>query len=484
MSTHCHNQNRLAAVHYVVGTALLIVYGAEVCPFIETLPVWTWALLLAAAYCLLYLARLLMERRLMNVTPAPYRGRKLFWLDFITFSLGGLLLAVANTILYGFPFESGLKVLLGCSTIGYFVALDTALCAERASLTCGEFGNGPFKATLPFVSMTRKFGLAATTGIVFFSVILMLVVFKDIRLLEDEAMHMDISGLLFGIGAEIAFVLLVLMALSHRVIWSYSRNLRLIFGVQTDVLEDVRRGKLHNMVPVVTDDEFGAVAEHTNRMIEGLREKQRIRDVLGKVVDPLVADRLLSDSGTALGGSRSELAILMSDVRNFTTRSENTAPEQLVQDLNAYFTRMVQVVQDSGGVVDKFIGDGLLAVFGLDNPRGACDAAVRAALEMQTALNEINPTLSHPMVIGIGVHKGAVISGLVGSPERLEFTVIGDAVNTAARLESLTKTIDSPVAISIDVFNDVGADLQDIFRDMGHHSLKGKAAPVHVYGLR
>ena len=482
MPPRCQSQHRLAAVHYVLGMGLLVAYGAQVCPFIETLPVLVWASLLVVSYALLYVARLPLERRLLAATPPALKARRLFWLDFGLFASGGLVLAGANMILFGFPVESGLKVALGTTTLGYFLALDTALCAERSALACGEFSAGPYVSALPFASMPRKFAMAATAGIILYSSVLMLVVFKDIRLLEDESLRVDIAELLMGVGLEIAFVLLVLMALTHRVIWSYSRNLRHLFALQTGVLEDVGRGVLHNLVPVVTDDEFGAVAEYTNRMIEGLREKQRIRDVLGKVVDPLVADRLLAAKGVDLGGTRSELAILMSDVRGFTSRSESIEPEHLVGDLNTYFTRMVQVVQEGGGVVDKFIGDGLLAVFGLDDPSGACDAAVRAALQMQEALAEINPSLRSPMRIGVGVHRGPVISGLVGSPERLEFTVIGDAVNTASRLESLTKQVDAPVVVSATVYDDIAPELQALFRDLGEHPLKGKAAPVRVYG--
>lgn len=473
---------RTAAGHYLLGLGLLTFYGAQVCPFIETLPVWQWAVVLAAALGLALVLRLALEPALVLRYGAHQRAKRQFWLDFLIMALAGTVVTVIDMAAFGFPMESGLKVLLGCTCLGFFMGLDTALCREREAVLAGDYANGPFALAGPPSSLTRKFALAATAAVCFASLIVALVVIKDFTWLHETGQAMPLGMMVRAVGAEIGFVGAALLGLTLRVIWSYSRNLRLLFEMETDVLSAVGHDDLERMVPVVTDDEFGAVAEHTNRMIDGLREKRRIRSTLGKVVDEAVVDRLLAaDAASGLGGARRELAILVSDVRGFTTRTENSDPETLVADLNRYFTRMVEVVRAHGGVVDKFIGDGLLAVFGLDEEGCACDAAVAAARDMLGGLDQVNAQLAEPMRIGIGIHKGPVISGLIGSPERLEFTVIGDAVNTAARLESLTKELDVAIAISDHVHRGLSGDHARGWTDMGPRALKGKAESVRVF---
>ncbi len=476
----------MAAAYYLLGLVLLTFYGAQVCPFIETLPVWQWAVVLAAALALALALRLALEPGLILGVDAPRRAKRQFWLDFLLMAGSGASVSFIDLAAFGFPLESGLKVLLGCACLGFFMGLDTALCREREAVLAGDYANGPFSLTTPPSSLTRKFALAASAAVLFAALIVGLVVIKDFILLHETGQSMDFGTLVRGVALEIGFVGAVLLGLTLRVIWSYSRNLRLLFDLETEILAAVGQDDLGRMVPVVTDDEFGAVAEHTNLMIDGLREKRRIRSTLGKVVDEAVVERLLrADAEAGLGGARRTLAILVSDVRGFTTRTENADPEQLVADLNRYFTSMVEVIRAHGGVVDKFIGDGLLAVFGLDAEGDAedcaCDAAVETARDMLAALDEVNAELSEPMRIGVGIHKGPVISGLIGSPERLEFTVIGDAVNTAARLESLTKELDSPIAISSQVRDGLSEANRQGWTDMGPRALKGKAEAVRVY---
>lgn len=474
-----------AAIYYLLGVGLLTIYGGQVCPFVESLAVYVWATVLAASFVLVFALRVFLERTVVLNAPLARRGRRQFWFDFLLYTGGGAMVTLANHFAFAFPLESGLKVLLGCSSFGFFMGLDTALCRERAAVLAGDFSAGPFRQTLPFCSMTRKFSLAASTATVFAALVVLLVMIKDFSLLLSTGQHLDYMDLILGVAVEIGFVGSVFLALTLKVIWSYSRNMKLLFELQTGVLASVGADDLERKVPVVTDDEFGSVAEHTNTMIDGLREKRRIRNVLGKVVDSRVADRLLGEEGEpTLGGARRELSILVSDVRGFTTRTEHTQPERLVGDLNTYFTRMVAIVREHGGLVDKFIGDGMLAVFGLDATDCSCKDAVHAAKDMHAALEELNQSFDEPMRIGVGIHRGQVIAGLVGSPERLEFTVIGDAVNTAARLESLTKTVGVDIAISDSVHANLPEEEQAEWTDLGSHALKGKAEKMPVCGWK
>jgi adenylate cyclase len=179
------------------------------------------------------------------------------------------------------------------------------------------------------------------------------------------------------------------------------------------------------------------------------RREQLMRFLPRQVVQGIDASSMRLE----LGGVRHEATILLSDIRGFTTFAEDRDPDEVLGLLNQYFTRMASVIWEYGGTIDKFIGDGLLAVFGVPVKRSD-DAvrAVRAALAMQTALAELNEqwaTRGMPhLYMGIALHTGTVMAGNVGSPQRMEYTVIGDAVNVTARLEELNKEYHTSVLLS------------------------------------
>jgi len=208
----------------------------------------------------------------------------------------------------------------------------------------------------------------------------------------------------------------------------------------------VGSGDLSARVMAQGQDEIGLLASRFNAMVEGLQERDRTRDLLGKVVSRQIADELMG-SAIELGGEERECTILFSDLRGFTSLSEGRSPVEILALLNRYFSRMTAVVDANGGVVDKFIGDALMALFGV--PVAAEDAAARAvatALGMQDALAELNEefgltssAFSRQLRIGMGLATGEVVAGNMGSTERLNYTVIGDAVNLASRLEGLSK---------------------------------------------
>ncbi|MBI3450598.1 MAG: HAMP domain-containing protein [Acidobacteria bacterium] len=244
----------------------------------------------------------------------------------------------------------------------------------------------------------------------------------------------------------------------------------------------VEKGDYSQRIDIPQQDEIGHLAASFNEMVKGLEEKDRVRNLLGKVVSPEIAHRLLS-AGVELGGEEREVTILFADVRNFTPLAEGRSPQQVVSLLNAYLTRMSRVVEENGGVVDKYVGDALMALFGApiaheDDPA----RAVRAALGMARALEELNEELKRDglpaLAIGIGVNTAEVVVGNMGSTTRLNYTAIGDGVNLASRLEGLTKVYGVPILVS-EATRDKAAGF--VYREIDRARVKGRAAAVTMH---
>jgi adenylate cyclase len=189
-----------------------------------------------------------------------------------------------------------------------------------------------------------------------------------------------------------------------------------------------------------------------------------------------------------LGGEEREVTVLFSDVRSFTTMCEALAPQEVLGILNRYFTRMSAIVEAHGGVVDKYVGDAIMALFGapLANPDDA-DRAMETALEMCEALDELNTqqqVRGYPAIkVGIGINTDVVIAGNMGSQTRLNYTVIGDGVNLASRLEGLTKTPEYATRIIISRRTLAKAKGQYQTRPLGEVAVKGKQKPTEIYAL-
>jgi class 3 adenylate cyclase len=239
------------------------------------------------------------------------------------------------------------------------------------------------------------------------------------------------------------------------------------------------------VAPAQARDEIGDLARAFNEMMQGLRERERLRGTLGRYVSGDVARRILEEQDDlSLPGELRRATVLFLDVRGFTGVSEKLAPREVVSLLNAYFSIVVEAVARSGGTVNKFIGDAALCIWGA--PREAQDpelSAVRAALEIQAgakALGELRAAQGLLTVgLGIGINTGEVLAGNLGSHERLEYTVIGDAVNTAQRLESQAKA--GEVLVSEEVYKAVAARVLAEPREPV--LLKGKAQPVALWSV-
>jgi adenylate cyclase len=239
-------------------------------------------------------------------------------------------------------------------------------------------------------------------------------------------------------------------------------------------------------VPVTgvnTGDELEQLATGFNSMIIGLQERDRDNKIFGKYLTAQVMDHVRAGR-VEPGGELKPVTILFSDIRSFTTISENMDAQALVALLNEYFSEMVGIVMEENGVVDKYIGDAIMAVFGA--PVGREDdpiRAVRAAVRMRQALAKLNISLEkrgmQQLRTGIGIHTGIVVAGNLGSEKRMEYTVIGDAVNLASRLESATKELQVNVLISEDTYELVKESIDA--KPVKEIHVKGRGKPVMTY---
>jgi adenylate cyclase len=234
---------------------------------------------------------------------------------------------------------------------------------------------------------------------------------------------------------------------------------------------------------VRTGDELEDLATGFNEMVDGLAERDKLKTTFGKYMTDAVVDHLMAGK-VQLGGEALTATILFSDIRSFTTLSEKMDAKQLVALLNEYFTEMVDVVMREDGVVDKYIGDAIMAVFGAPVPKPeSAVSAVRAAVGMREALADLNKKLvargAKRIETGIGIHTGEVVAGNIGSERRMEYTVIGDSVNLASRLESATKELGVAVLISQDTY-DLVKDHFDV-RQVKEITVKGREQPVMTY---
>jgi class 3 adenylate cyclase len=242
----------------------------------------------------------------------------------------------------------------------------------------------------------------------------------------------------------------------------------------------VAAGDYTRRLPVVQDDDLGALSASFNRMQAGLAERQRLQVAFGTYVDPALAARLLEQGDDIFTGERREVTVMFVDVRDFTPFAEANTAEDTVARLNALFEIVVPAVVDAGGHVNKFLGDGALAVFGAPNDLADhADAAVSAAVLIHRLVAE---RFGGDLRIGIGINTGVVIAGTIGGAGKLEFTLIGDTVNVAARVEQLTKTTGDTILLTHQCVDALVARPPGLI-DRGFHALKGKSAEVQVFGL-
>ena len=232
-------------------------------------------------------------------------------------------------------------------------------------------------------------------------------------------------------------------------------------------------------------DEIGHLTDSFVEMGKGLEEREKIKSAFGKFVNEEIANQVLKGE-ISLGGEKKDVAVFFSDIRAFTAISEKLEPEEVVEFLNDYLTRMVRCVNDNDGTVDKFIGDAIMAIWGAPVSKGNDTlSAINASLEMRSQLMDFNKdrgSEKKPIIkIGCGINSGPVLAGQIGSDEKMEYTVIGDTVNLASRIEALNKPFGTDILITHDSYERV----KDFFivEKMQKITVKGKKDAQQIYAV-
>ena len=248
---------------------------------------------------------------------------------------------------------------------------------------------------------------------------------------------------------------------------------------------EIEKGNFRVDITPASGDEIGELTRSFVHMGRGLEEREKLKETFGKFVNKEIADLVLKGE-VKLGGERKSATVFFSDIRDFTAISEKLEPEEVVEFLNEYMTRMVGCVNATSGVVDKHIGDAIMAVWGAPVSYGNdTEHAIDGALMMRKQLAEFNRGRGgekRPVIrIGCGINTGPVLAGQIGSEERMEYTVIGDTVNLASRIEQLNKPFGTDILISQDTYSIV----KHLYRvePMQKIRVKGKAEPLQIYAV-
>lgn len=363
----------------------------------------------------------------------------LSWVNLVPLLAAGLVSAAYAAVLQYFAIELGLQPVL--DEISERLPDDFRLEAQGLSLRVKLI------AGLPLFSVITGLIVAAFTS------------------RAESSLGLSL-GITLAVAATVALELALLLANS------IARPLDAL----EDAMAEVREGDYDARVKVTTSDELGELADGFNRMAAGLAERERLREAFGTYLDRDVAEYILSE-GVSPRGVEVDVSLLFCDVRDFTGFASRAEAAEVVACLNALFEAVVPVIERHGGHVDKFIGDGLLAVFGAPEPwPDHADRALAAAMEI---LEVTEGGGAGDLRVGVGVNSGPVVAGAIGGAGRLNFSVIGDAVNVAARVEAATRLTGDGVLLT-------GATRERLTRDVplasrGTAEVRGRDEPIELF---
>jgi adenylate cyclase len=364
---------------------------------------------------------------------------------------------------------------------------DILVHTDPSLLRAGEsFRDNPFNKTV-WESPERRFQTLYTGGgLRYFGA------FQKLNLANVAVLtSVEEAVVLEGIAATTRrnlFLTGTVLCLAVLCIWFFSKTLSGPLKNLAAAAGRIEAGEFEVNLEAKTRDEVGLLTRSFVSMGRGLAERERLKDTFGRFTNREIAERALRGD-LSLGGETKQVTVFFSDIRAFTEISEKLEPQEVVEFLNDYMTRMVDCIDKTGGVVDKFIGDAVMAVWGAPVSSGspAKDAfnCVKAALMMRASLAEFNKNRDgarKPLVrIGCGINTGSVVAGQIGSSRRMEYTVIGDTVNLASRTEALNKPFHTDILITENTWKLIAPYL--VTEEMPPVSVKGKEKPVRMFAV-
>ncbi|MDA3901367.1 MAG: HAMP domain-containing protein [Spirochaetes bacterium] len=280
-------------------------------------------------------------------------------------------------------------------------------------------------------------------------------------------------------------ITIIIINIAIILLYIFSKSLTRPIRALSAAANQIKNGDFAITLKPTTRDEIGYLTESFGEMALGLSEREKLKSALGKFANPEIAEQAMKGE-IQLGGERKYAAIFFSDIRNFTSISEKLEPEAVVDFLNQYMSRMVHCVNDAHGMVDKFIGDAIMALWGVPFSHGNdTENAIDCALNMRKILLVFNQNRGgdkNPLIkIGCGINVGPMVAGQIGSDEKMEYTVIGDTVNLASRIEALNKPFGTDILISEDAYQKVNQTYR--LAPMRKILVKGKKKPQQIYAV-
>jgi len=364
--------------------------------------------------------------------------------------------------LAAFPFIAGSLVALGYSSMLHYFALEIGLRPVLVDIN-------------QQVTPRTEIGLSALP--LRWRLLLTLPLINVITGLIVAALTSEPGGGGADLGLDVAIAVGVATTIALELTVLLSKSIQRPIADLRHATEAVMAGDFSTSVPVTTGDEIGELATSFNEMVQGLAERERIRDAFSTYLDHDVAEYILSD-GFDQEGIELDVSVLFTDVRDFTKFAAGAEAKEVVAALNRLFEVVVPVVRRHRGHVDTFEGDGLLAVFGAPEPSDDhAIRATRAAIEICRRVNERGE--AGDLRVGVGVNTGSVVAGAIGGAGRLNFSVIGDAVNVASRVEEMTREIERDVLLTPATAAAVKPALA--VESMGEYRLRGVSGPVELF---
>lgn len=448
---------------------VLAYFATRTCPYCYSIGLWKVLLPLICLWVVFFLVTFLIENQL------KVGLNSIFYV--FTWGLVGLALGLINMSFYQFDYESVFGPTRASLVGGTLLLIFKKNFLLRRSFEQTVLGQeGSINKVSESKSLIRS-GIHSVIAVyTLFTVLLLLALsyHLDSSLNVPQAMRLRATS---NFLSDIFVIFLFHTIFALLIAFDARKMLSLAMQTNLEVLSGIVRGHFGKRAPNFGKNEMGQLADAINVVGAELSEKERVRSLFGKYMNSTIASKILKSSEGKLEGETKKVALLFMDIQGFTSLSEKNTPARTVELLNTHFNCVVEVIHRRNGIIDKFIGDAVLVYFDSESSSSPVNDALAAAQELIRNRERLLP-------FGIGLHYGTVVAGNIGSSERLEFTIIGDAVNTVTRIEGLTRLKQVRVLASAQFVHELGSEeAHSCLRELELVTVKGRSEPIHLWTL-